>query len=114
MGMYKMTMEQLFRKYKEHHPSGHFFDDDTLRFFGERRSEMRVLDGRAVIEDYAGEKHVCYILSARQWNCPAGPRRVHHYFDIKTYDVIEPCPRQKALLEIARKENGGNSNTRPD
>lgn len=34
---------KLVDMYKGKHPYGHFFDDKTLKFFGERLSDMRVL-----------------------------------------------------------------------
>lgn len=36
------------------HTRGHFFDDKTLRFFGERRSEMNVLQKTAKVKTYKG------------------------------------------------------------
>lgn len=84
-----MTVYELRRLYRRHQPDGHFFDIDTLRFFGGRLSEMRVLTGTVIVEDYSGVEHECYTLSSYQRNAPNGvnPRR-HHYFDINTFDVI--------------------------
>lgn len=36
------------------HPDSHYFDKDTLDFFGERMSEMYVLKKKEVIKDFAG------------------------------------------------------------
>ena len=77
-----MNAYELRRNYYRNHPDGHFFDYKTLRFFGERFSEMRVLKGTVKI--YDGTE--CYVLSSLQRKHPCGPRRVYHYFDIETFD----------------------------
>ena len=86
-----MTVTKLINEYQSKHPHGHFFDRDTLKFFGERFSEMRVLQGIAVIEDYSGEKHKCYILSSLQRKAPSGAKRTYHYFDTTTFDNVIPA-----------------------
>lgn len=83
-----ITTEELKRRHIMHHPTSHFFDSSTLRFFGERFSEMRVLKTIAKVEDYSGEVHECYILSSLQRNAPGGPRRKYHYFDVNNYSII--------------------------
>ena len=76
--------------YYRTHPNGHFFDHDTLKFFGESMSSMRLLKGKAVIKDLLGEEHTCYVLSKLSRNYPGGPRRTYAYFDVKTLDDIIP------------------------
>lgn len=83
-----MTVDNLIYNYQSKHPNGHFFDPGTLRFFGERRSEMNVLKETTTVTDWSGNKHICYILSTRQRKYPGGPRRVYHYFDTTTFDEI--------------------------
>lgn len=83
-----MTVYGLMSRYQEHNPSGHFFDHDTLKFFGERISEMRVYKQTETITDWHGKEHECYCLSSRQRKHPCGARRVYHYFDVETFDVI--------------------------
>ena len=85
-----MTVYELIENYQQTHRNGHFFDRDTLRFFGERISEMRVLTGTATIKDYSDVLHECYILSYIQHKAPGGKKRVYHYFDTKTFDNIIP------------------------
>ena len=85
-----MTVYELIENYQRTHRNGHFFDRDTLRFFGERISEMRVLATTATIKDYSGEKHECYMLSSVQHKAPGGKKRVYHYFDTTTFDTITP------------------------
>lgn len=88
MNYENISVNQLINRYQSKHPNGHFFDRETLKFFGERISEMRVLKGTIVVTDFGGEKHECYILSSLQRNYPSGPKRVYHYFDVETYDDV--------------------------
>lgn len=83
-----MTTDNLIYNYRRSNPTGHFFDSDTLRFFGERRSEMRVLKDTTTITDWSGERHECYVLSSLQRKAPGGPRRAYHYFDTKTFEEV--------------------------
>ena len=78
----------LISKYQEKNPNGHFFDHDTLKFFGERISEMRVLKETEVVIDYSGVKHECYVLSSLQRKHPVRPTRSYHYFDTVTFENI--------------------------
>lgn len=82
------TVYGLMNAYKAKHPDGHFFDDKTLKFFGERLSEMRLLKNTETVKDWSGEKHECYVLSRLQRKHPMGPRRTYAYFDVKTLDHI--------------------------
>lgn len=79
---------KLVDMYKEKYPHGHFFDDKTLKFFGERLSDMRVLSKTETVKDCLGEKHECYVLSRLQRKHPAGPRRTYAYFDVETLEHI--------------------------
>ena len=78
----------LVAAYQHVHPGGHYFDRDTLKFFGESLSTMRLLKDKATIKDWSGEKHTCYVLSKLQKKHPMGPRRVYAYFDVETLDDI--------------------------
>lgn len=83
-----MTVEILMEEYLTRNPGGHFFDTKTLKFFGERVSEMRVLKGVTVISDRNGKQHLCYTLSTLQRKNPAGPKRHYAFFDVETFEVI--------------------------
>lgn len=83
-----MTVETLITEHKNHHPRSHFFDRETLAFFGETIGEMRVLKGTVDVKSAGGFPHTCYILSSRQRNAPGGPRRAYHYFDVETYEHV--------------------------
>ena len=77
--------------HQEAHPESHFFDRDTLKFFGERLSSMRLLKKHSTITDCMGEVHECYCLSSPQ-KTPFGTRRTHwFYFDVKTLEEIIPA-----------------------
>lgn len=84
-----MTAYELRDKYYEHHPDGHFFDEETLAFFGETVDEMEVLDETEIIEDYSGKKHECYVLVTYQHNAPSFcPAFTYFWFDAETFDYI--------------------------
>ena len=83
-----MTAQELIFYHKKNYPNSHFFDRQTLLFFGERISEMRVLKGTTTVTDCSGEKHKCYTLSSLQRNNPIGPRRKYSYFDVETFKHI--------------------------
>lgn len=74
--------------YYRKHPTGHFFDKDTLKFFGERFSEMRLLKGTVQIKDSLGKDHTCYVVSSMQRIPLVGKKRVYHHFDVETLDDI--------------------------
>ena len=87
-----MDIYELKNKHLEKNPGSHFFDYDTLKFFGEALSRMRVLKNPALITDVCGEKHTCYVVSAtrtKNWNGSCKPYTHYHYFDKETLtDVI--------------------------
>lgn len=71
----EMTVDKLIAGYKEHNPGGHFFDNDTLKWFGETIRTMRILEDTKIVEG-----RECYVLSSRQKKYPTGPRTQHYYF----------------------------------
>ena len=83
------SIDEFINLYQEKHPDGHFFDKDTLKFFGERRSAMGVLKKLETIVDISGKPHQCYVVSSLRTKPSRG--RVYHYFDVDTLeDVILP------------------------
>ena len=78
----------LMYEHRAKHPDHHFFDKETLKFFGERISEMRLLEKTAKITDWSGVEHTCYVLSTLQRNNPTGPKRHYTYFDVDTLQII--------------------------
>lgn len=82
-----MTIYELKNRYLEKNPGSHFFDPDTLKFFGEALSRMRVLKKTVTVTDISGEVHECYVVSAtrtKNWNGPCKPYVYYHYFDVNT------------------------------
>ena len=82
-----MTVYTLMENYKAKQ-GGHFFDEATLKFFGERISDMRVLKDTTTVKTYSGDTHTCYVLSSLQRKHPMGPRRKYSYFDTETFANI--------------------------
>lgn len=82
------SVDGLIAAYKRAHPNGHYFDHDTLKFFGERISDMRLLKNRETVTDTSGEKHDCYVLSSLQRKNPMGAKRKYTYFDVETLDYV--------------------------
>ena len=81
-----ITVRQLKEELEKR--GSYYFSDETLRFFGERLSDMYILKETAKIRDEEGVVHECYILSrlSKDWN---GKRcRKHDYFDIKTFKRV--------------------------
>ena len=83
-----MTFNELRSRIERENP--YFFSPDTLRFFGERLSDMYLFKRTQIITDSQGEEHECYVISSYQRNHPLGPRRAYHYFDTETYERILP------------------------
>lgn len=82
-------MYDLRDAYYKMYPDGHFFDKETLKAFGERFSEMRLLSGTVKMQDSMGVEHECYVVSCTQLIPFQGRKRVHHYFDVSTFEYIE-------------------------
>lgn len=83
------TVSDLVGEYERTHPNGHFFDPETLKFFGERRSEMRLLKGTVHVTSICGEEHECYVLSSVQRPpAPLKKHRKYHYFDVETFEDV--------------------------
>ncbi len=83
-----MAAHKLKAMHENAHPHSHFFDYDTLKFFGESMSTMNVLQHTAEVKDGSGVVHTCYVLSSLQRKDPRGPRRHRSYFDVETLEYI--------------------------
>lgn len=83
-----MTIYNLIENHKKNFPESHYFDYDTLRFFGERISDMRILKKTAIVNDWSGKPHECFVLSKSSKNCYGKYHRNYDYFDIATYERI--------------------------
>ena len=56
------SIYELRNAYYKKHPEGHYFDVDTLKFFGERFSDMRLLQGTSIIKDIYEEEHMHILM----------------------------------------------------
>lgn len=86
MNIYELRSEHL-----SHYPNSHYFDSDTLKFFGEAMSRMKVLKKTVEVTDVCGEKHNCYVVSAIRNKNAFGscePYTYYHYFDTTTFDNV--------------------------
>ena len=86
-----MDVYELILKHEQNFPHSHFFDRETLKFFGERISEMRMFKDPVIVKGYDNEKHKCYVLSTLQRKHPFGKRRAYHYFDVNNFERIIIC-----------------------
>ena len=82
------NIHSFINDYYAKQPNGHYFDQDTLKFFGERLSDMRINKTIEVKEDDRGEKHKCYVISRLHRKPSNGPRRTLAYFDVETLEDI--------------------------
>ena len=85
--MYK-NIDEFIKAYYEKNPDGHYFDQETLKFFGERLSDMRLLKKTVKIKDIRGVEREAYVISRLQRKHPGGPRRTYAYFDVNTLTDI--------------------------
>ena len=83
----EISVDKLIEEYYKRNPDGHFFDRETLQFFGEKKSDMWILK-KPVTVDYWGEKHRCYVLSTFQSKAPPGNQRKYFYFDCETFKEV--------------------------
>ena len=87
-----MNVYELEQKIRKTEP--HYFDRDTLKFFGERFSEMRILGAKVPVTDSLGVVHPsCVVLSKLSRSYPGGARRTYDYFDTATWERVIPQTR---------------------
>lgn len=87
-----MTIYELKRKHEQHNKGSYFFSDETLKFFGESLSRMRVLKKTCEVVDCLGEKHTCFVVSSTRTKNAFGrckPYIVYLYFDSTTFEYIK-------------------------
>lgn len=84
-----MTVSAFISLYRQNRPDGHFFDKETLRFFGEKVSEMSY-NGITEITDNCGRKREVHELRTVQHEETLGKRWKLNYFDTDTFDQVFP------------------------
>ncbi len=85
-----MSIYEFKRLYEKKHKD-YMFSDDTLKFFGESLSRMRVLKNKKIIKDCLGIEHNCYVVASVRTiygfqRCK--PYTHYIYFDDKTLTHI--------------------------
>ena len=83
-----MTIYSFKQMYKEKNPDGHWFDKDTLKFFGEKLSEMKVLNGTYKVTDWMGNECEAYCVRHKQRPPYGEPFWKETYFDVNTMENI--------------------------
>jgi len=83
-----MDQYDLKEEYLRHNPGGHFFDSDTLSFFGETMSRMHVYKDPCWVTDISGQKRKCWCLRSYQAKKPSKNKNVYHYFDCETFEHV--------------------------
>ena len=82
-----VSVYELKERYYSTNPDGHYFDRETLKFFGEALSRMNVLKKIEYIYDIYGRGHYAYCLSSIRY---VNGKRERHYawFDAFTFQPI--------------------------
>lgn len=85
---YQNYIDCFIEDYNRLNSGSHFFDTDTLKFFGEKRSTMKILKQTEKIKDISGKIHECFVLSSLQKTFTGAKRRRYSFFDIDTLKEI--------------------------
>lgn len=86
MKKHNITLNQLIEEYKRR--NNHYFDKETLKHWGERLSDMRVLENTVVKTDFQGNIHECIVLSKISKDFYGKKYRNYDYFDVVTLNRI--------------------------
>lgn len=86
-----MNVYALKSRHEDAFPRSHFFDRDTLKFFGESLSRMSVLQKTVKIKAYSGKVHDCYVLSKQSRDFFGKRIRTYAYFDTTTFEEVLPA-----------------------
>ncbi|MDU1176314.1 MAG: hypothetical protein E6987_01775 [Peptoniphilus harei] len=86
MKKHNITLNQLIEEYKRR--NNHYFDKETLKHWGERLSDMRILENTVVKTDFQGNIHECIVLSKISKDFYGKKYRNYDYFDIDTLNRI--------------------------
>lgn len=78
------SVGELIYQHEKAHPTSKFFNEETLKYFGERRSDMYLYKETEKVISAGGDPHICYRLRSKQRKAPGGPKTVYHFFDVNT------------------------------
>lgn len=84
---YNNNFYSFLYDFKKAHPGSHYFDRETLKFFGENLSSMRILKNITIIND-DGTPRECFTLSKLGKDFRGYKRRNYAYFDCDTLEYI--------------------------
>lgn len=85
-----MKTKDFIRLYESKRPDDHYFEKETLEFFGETIKDMEVLPETKEMKDARGETHTCYVLKRHQFNFLSEKHLMAYtYFDVDTLEPIE-------------------------
>jgi hypothetical protein len=82
-----MTIAELKKNYIEK-TGGHFFERETLKYFGETMKDMHIMPHLNIVSDYKGLKHNCYTVSIKQRPQDMPPRIAIFHFDADTFEIV--------------------------
>ena len=83
-----MTVSRLKFRIKEHHPDDHYFDRETMKFFGNRESEMYVHKKPIRLLCNDGKTRTAWVLkrvNRRDAFKDCAPFVSYDYFDTRTF-----------------------------
>ena len=86
MKKHNITLNQLVEEYEKRNNC--YFKKETLKFWGERLSDMYILKDTVKKCDYQGNIHECVVLSKISKDFSGKPYRNYDYFDIDTLNRI--------------------------
>lgn len=93
MKKHNITLNQLIKEYEKRNNC--YFEPKTLKFWGEKLSDMRILKDTVIKKDFQGNKHHCVVLSKISKDFYGKPYRNYDYFDIDTLNRIIPSNNQQ-------------------
>ena len=94
--MTHMTASTL--KFKVQRTGSHFFDRDSMRFFGDTMSNYYVSRYIVGITDSMGDIHQCYALTRR--HAVKDNQQGTAYFDTETFEHIIPSDNPVRQSEV--------------
>lgn len=86
MKKHNITLNQLIKEYEKRNNC--YFKKETLKFWGERLSDMYILKDTVIKKDMQGQEHECLVLSKISKDFFGKPYRNYDYFDIDTLNRI--------------------------
>lgn len=84
-----MYMSVSLLKEELEHKGSYYFSKSTLRFFGERLSDMYILKNTQIKKSSSGDIHECFVLSKLSKSWDGVKFRNYDYFDINTLKRVQ-------------------------